>query len=192
MSFLKSYFKQHDFQLLSSAVSRAYFISRYFEVCRKQSLWKLGAVWAQWGTNTVKVFKNVHAADEGDFWGHFPVRQPYKLHIIESSPTTTDISSRLSSFFFRNSGESWAPAAACRARRSTSEQKVRSVVGCRFCRNVAERETQVLSAGGQQDDMGSPGAVPKPVSGGLWCLRIRLVSHLLCNVMCVCACSLVT
>lgn len=52
----------------------------------------------------MKVFKNVHAADEGDFWGHFPVRQPYKLHIIESSPTTTDISSRLSSFFFSQLG----------------------------------------------------------------------------------------
>lgn len=50
------------------------------------------------------------------------------------------------------------------------------VDGC-FCKkNVAERKTQVLPAGGQQDDMGSPGAVPKVVPGGLWRLRNSLVN----------------
>lgn len=42
--------------------------------------------------------------------------------------------------------------------------------------NVAERKTQVLPTGGQQDDMGSSGAVPKAVPGGLWRIRNRLVN----------------
>lgn len=61
--------------------------------------------------------------------------------------------------------------------RAASEQKVKTVVGSWFCRNVAERKTEVLSTGGQQDDMGSAGAVPKPVPGRLRCLWIRVVNH---------------
>lgn len=66
-------------------------------------------------------------------------------------------------------------------------QKVQSVVGGRFCRNVAERETRVLSTGGQQGDMGSPGAVPEPVPGGLRRLRIRVVTHFFFPSSSVCA-----
>lgn len=61
----------------------------------------------------------------------------------------------------------------------TSEQKVKSVVGCWFCRNVAERETQVLPTGRQQDDMGSPGEVSEPVPGRLRRIRIREVNFYL-------------
>ena len=47
-----------------------------------------------------------------------------------------------------------------------------------FCRNVAERETHVLSTGAQQNHLGGPGALSELIPGGLWCLWICVVRKL--------------
>lgn len=45
-----------------------------------------------------------------------------------------------------------------------------------LCRNVAEGESGLLPAGGQQDNLGGPGEVPVPVPRGVWSIWIRVVS----------------